>query len=139
MPDFINKYLYFQADFDDQLKVAGDKVVVVDFFATWCGPCKMIAPTLEDLAGKHASSLVVLKVSEWTYAHFDLVISFVYFITNFNLFRQVDVDECEDLAMRYDISSMPTFIFIKNGEKIDSFSGANREKLEKTILQHIGL
>lgn len=64
MPDFINKYLYFQADFDDQLKVAGDKVVVVDFFATWCGPCKMIAPTLEDLAGKHASSLVVLKVSE---------------------------------------------------------------------------
>lgn len=46
---------------------------------------------------------------------------------------QVDVDECEDLAIKYDISSMPTFIFIKNGEQIKSFTGANNEKLEALI------
>lgn len=50
---------------------------------------------------------------------------------------QVDVDECEDLAMRFEISSMPTFIFLKNGEKVDGFSGANQDRLEKTIVQYI--
>lgn len=54
------------------------------------------------------------------------------------LFFKVDVDECEDLATRFEISSMPTFLFIKNGEKVDSFSGANRDKLEKTITQYTG-
>ena len=49
---------------------------------------------------------------------------------------QVDVDECEEIAMKYDISSMPTFVFIKKGQKVDSFSGANAEKLEKFIIQH---
>jgi thioredoxin-like negative regulator of GroEL len=49
---------------------------------------------------------------------------------------QVDVDECEDLAIRFNISSMPTFVFIKNKGQIDSFSGANADKLEKTIIQH---
>jgi thioredoxin-like negative regulator of GroEL len=48
----------------------------------------------------------------------------------------VDVDECEELAVRYNISSMPTFVFIKNKEQVDSFSGANAEKLEKYIVQH---
>lgn len=49
---------------------------------------------------------------------------------------QVDVDECEEIAMKYEITSMPTFVFIKKGQKVDSFSGANAEKLEKHILQH---
>lgn len=50
---------------------------------------------------------------------------------------QVDVDECEELAMKYEISSMPTFVFLKNGEKVESFSGANPDRLEKTIVQLI--
>ncbi|XP_055294822.1 thioredoxin-2-like [Sitodiplosis mosellana] len=98
------------ADFDEQIKNAGDKLVVVDFFATWCGPCKVIAPVLEKLAQQYASNLVVVKV---------------------------DVDECEDLAMRFDISSMPTFVFLKKGEKVEVFSGANPDKLEKTIVQYL--
>ncbi|XP_031625960.1 thioredoxin-2-like [Contarinia nasturtii] len=98
------------ADFDEQVNNAGDKVVVVDFFATWCGPCKVISPVLEKFAQQYASNIVVLKV---------------------------DVDECEELAMRFDVSSMPTFVFMKDGKKVDSFSGANPDKLEKTIVQYI--
>ncbi|XP_070492838.1 thioredoxin-2 [Chironomus tepperi] len=98
-----------EGDFNSQLEAAGEKLVVVDFFATWCGPCKMIAPKLEEFSVKYADRVVVLKV---------------------------DVDECEEVAVKYNISSMPTFVFIKNGQKVDSFSGANADKLEKTILQY---
>lgn len=49
---------------------------------------------------------------------------------------QVDVDECEDLATRYQIASMPTFVFIKNCEVVTQFSGANANKLEELINEH---
>ncbi|KXJ77338.1 thioredoxin-2 [Aedes albopictus] len=94
------------ADFDSKLESAGDKLVVVDFFATWCGPCKVIAPKLEELQNKYAEKV---------------------------LFVKVDVDECEDLAAKYEISSMPTFLYIKNKKVVDQFSGANAEKLEHYI------
>lgn len=94
------------ADFDSRLDAAAEKLVVVDFFATWCGPCKVIAPKLEEFQNKYADKLVVIKV---------------------------DVDECEDLAAKYNISSMPTFLFIVNKEVVYQFSGANAEKLEDYI------
>lgn len=90
------------------MSAAGDRLVVVDFFATWCGPCKMIAPKLEEIANALGEKLVVLKV---------------------------DVDECEELAQRYEISSMPTFLFIKNGQRVDLFSGANADRLQEKINQ----
>nr|CAD7458636.1 unnamed protein product [Timema tahoe] len=95
------------ADFDAKLAEAGDNLVVVDFFAVWCGPCKMIAPKLEEMAAEYPD-IVVLKV---------------------------DVDECEDLVAIYEISSMPTFVFIKNKAKVESFSGSNAEKLKALVLQ----
>lgn len=97
------------ADFDNQLEIGADKLILVDFFATWCGPCKFIAPKLEEFNNKYHDKLVVIKV---------------------------DVDECEELAIKYNISSMPTFLFIKNKEVVDQFSGANAEKLESFIKKH---
>ncbi|XP_012272610.1 thioredoxin-2 isoform X2 [Orussus abietinus] len=97
-----------EADLQEKLKEAGNKLVVIDFYATWCGPCKMIAPKLETLS-EEMDDIVILKV---------------------------DVDQCEALVSDYDVTSMPTFVFIKNGEKLESFSGANYEKLKELILKH---
>lgn len=96
------------ADFDSRLDANADMLVVVDFFATWCGPCKVIAPKLEEFQNKYADKIVVVKV---------------------------DVDECEDLAAKYNVSSMPTFLFIKNKNEVQRFSGANADKLEQYIKQ----
>ncbi|KAF7286686.1 thioredoxin 2 [Rhynchophorus ferrugineus] len=96
-------------DLQQKLNDAGDQLVVIDFFATWCGPCKMISPKLEELAAE---------------------------FTNIHILK-VDVDECEDIAMEYNISSMPTFVFIKNKNTILTFSGANYEKLRNTVTENL--
>merc|ERR1711899_139526 len=92
------------ADLKQELITAGDKLVVVDFFATWCGPCKMIAPHLEEMSKD--TSVVFLKV---------------------------DVDDCEDIAAEYKITAMPTFIFIKNKQKVADLTGSNIEKLKEIV------
>ncbi|XP_043916978.1 thioredoxin-like [Protopterus annectens] len=94
-----------KADFDNQLSAAGGKLVVADFTATWCGPCKMIAPIFEEMAGKYEDVL----------------------------FLKVDIDEAEEVANCHNVRSVPTFIFFKNGQKVDDFSGANKEKLQEFI------
>ncbi|XP_001356371.1 thioredoxin-2 [Drosophila persimilis] len=99
-----------KADLDAQLQQAGSKLVVLDFYATWCGPCKMIAPKLAELATQYADNIVILKV---------------------------DVDESEDIAMDYNICSMPTFVFIKNTNKVEEFAGANAQRLEDVIKANI--
>ncbi|XP_017105762.1 thioredoxin-2 [Drosophila bipectinata] len=99
-----------KADLDSQLTKAGSKLVVLDFFATWCGPCKMISPKLGELSTQYADNIVVIKV---------------------------DVDECEDIAMEYNVSSMPTFVFIKNGVKVEEFAGANATRVEDVIKANI--
>jgi len=96
------------AELKEQLKAAGDKLVVIDFFATWCGPCKVIAPQIEDMDGK-MPEVVFLKV---------------------------DVDENEDAAQEYSISAMPTFIFVKKEAKIADMMGANADKLKAMVEQH---
>ena len=88
------------SDLETQLKEAGDKLVVIDFFATWCGPCKMISPVLEEMEAQ-MSNVKFLKV---------------------------DVDEAEDVAVHYQISAMPTFIFIKNGQKVKCFIPISRDE-----------
>lgn len=90
------------------LENAGSNLVVIDFFASWCGPCKMIAPKVEELS-KEMTDVIFIKV---------------------------DVDELPDVAAQYEIISMPTFVFIKGGKVLDSFPGANYEKLKLTIQKH---
>ena len=89
-----------------QLESAGSKLVVIDFFATWCGPCKMIAPKIDVMASQLKDEVVFLKV---------------------------DVDETDDIAAEYQIEAMPTFVLIKNKQVVEKFSGANEGKLKETI------
>ena len=94
-----------KADFDKCLTDAGDKLVVVDFTATWCGPCQRIAP-------------VFVKLSE--------EMTDVTFV-------KVDVDDNEETAGACGIQAMPTFQFYKKGEKVHEFSGASEEKVREAI------
>ncbi|XP_041634830.1 thioredoxin-like [Cheilinus undulatus] len=92
-------------EFDSVLREAGDKVVVVDFTAAWCGPCRKIAPKFEEASEKYTDMI----------------------------FIKVDVDECSDVATKYEIRCMPTFMFFRNGMKIDEFSGANQDTLKEKL------
>ncbi|XP_015779316.1 PREDICTED: thioredoxin-2-like [Acropora digitifera] len=96
-------------DFDNFLKEAGEKLVVVDFFATWCGPCKKMSPTIKKLAEEYADKV---------------------------FFAKVDVDENADTAEEQEISAMPTFMLYKSRRKVDSFTGANAEKLKELVQRH---
>ncbi|XP_011298684.1 thioredoxin-2 [Fopius arisanus] len=95
-------------DLKTRLAEAGDKLVIIDFFATWCGPCKVIAPQFEELS------------NEFT----DIV------------FLKVDIDENEEISTEYEITSMPTFVFIKSGKIVHQFSGASIQKIKDGIEQH---
>ncbi|GFU57215.1 thioredoxin [Trichonephila clavipes] len=95
-------------DFKAQLNAAGDKLVVVDFHATWCGPCKMIAPFFQELSEQNT----------------DVV------------FLKVDVDEVEDVAGQYNVSSIPKFVFIKNKSQVMEMLGADQAKLKSLVLEH---
>lgn len=99
-------------DLSQLAKLVGqkDKLAVVDFYANWCGPCKALEPIFNALA---------LKVPEVNFA-------------------RVDVDAAQDVAQEYAITAMPTCLFFKNGEKIETIIGANPPKLVQLIETHSG-
>lgn len=82
--------------FDKALAQGG--LMMVDFWADWCGPCKMLSPVIEDLAGQYEGKALVGKVN---------------------------VDEEQELAMRYGVMSIPTVIFFKDGKEIDRKVGVS--------------
>ncbi|WP_459479234.1 thioredoxin [Clostridium saccharoperbutylacetonicum] len=86
-------------------------VTVVDFFATWCGPCKMLAPVLEQLATEMEGKAKFIKV---------------------------DIDQSSDLANEFKILSVPTMMIFKNGEKIDQLVGfLPKEKIQEVITNNL--
>lgn len=87
------------------------KLVLVDFWAEWCGPCKQIAPRLEEIAEKYSENLSVCKV---------------------------DVDQNRDLAIEYNVRSIPSLMVFKGGEQVDGLVGAvSIEELEDLVTRNL--
>ena len=83
----------------------GDQPLVVDFWATWCGPCRMVAPIITKLAEKYDGKVVIGKC---------------------------DVEENEELASEFGIRNIPTILFFKNGQVVDKMVGAQpKAKIEE--------
>jgi thioredoxin 1 len=86
-------------------------LVIVDFWATWCGPCHMVAPIMEQLATEHQGKVKVLKV---------------------------DVDANQRTAMRFNVRSIPSILFFKDGRHVDTLVGAYpKPTFEQKIQQHL--
>jgi len=102
----MSEVIFSDKNFQDEvLKATG--LVMVDFFATWCGPCKMMAPAVERLAKAYEGKVKIGKF---------------------------DVDENPEVAGKYEIQSIPTTIFFKNGEMVDKLVGfQSEEALKKKI------
>ena len=97
---------FTDANFGDSA-LATDGVAVVDFWAEWCGPCKMIAPVIEELATEYSGKAVIGKL---------------------------DVDSNPETSMKYGVRSIPTILFIKGGEVVDKHVGtATKQALSAKI------
>jgi thioredoxin 1 len=98
------------ASFASEIEQAGG-LVLVDFWAAWCGPCQIVAPILDQLAGEYAGKAKVAKV---------------------------DVDANQRTAMRFNVRSIPSILFFKNGQHVDTVVGAvPKSTLEGKIKQHL--
>ena len=93
---------------EDLSEIPTQGLVVIDFFATWCGPCKVIGPKFEELS-----------------THFPTV-----------TFLKVDVDESAELTEQFGVRAMPTFIFVKNGSPVKKIEGADLKGIMATLQEH---
>jgi thioredoxin 1 len=96
------------ANFDETIK--NNKVVLIDFWASWCGPCRALAPTIQELAKEYSGKILVGKL---------------------------DVDENSTTAERFQVYSIPTMILFKNGSEAERLVGlCAKNKIAETILKH---
>lgn len=97
-------------DFETEVLLSEDPVLI-DFFATWCGPCRALAPVVDEIAAERAGKLRVMKC---------------------------DIDQQPDLASRFDVMSVPTLVLIKNGRTVETLVGAQpKARLLAAIDRHL--
>ena len=106
----MNEVIVTDANFEEEV-IKSKMPVMVDFWATWCGPCRMLAPVVEELAGDYAGKVKVCKL---------------------------DTDQGPDTSAKYRISSVPTILFFKDGQVVSQAVGlqsksALQEKLDTLI------
>ncbi len=92
----VMEYKFTKENFESEV-MNSDVPVLVDFYADWCGPCKMMSPVVDNIAEKYTGKAKVGKVN---------------------------VDEQQEIAVQFGIMSIPSFVFIKNGKKVDQAMGA---------------
>jgi thioredoxin 1 len=102
-------HVFTDANFEAEA-IKSDKLVVVDLWAEWCGPCKMMGPVIDELAKEYDGKALVGKL---------------------------DVDSNSEVPTKYNVRGIPTFLFFKDGELVDKLVGAvGKKALEDKILQH---
>lgn len=104
---FVDKVFDYTQPADSVVKLAGKLPVIVDFYATWCGPCRRMAPELEAIARKYAGKIAVYKV---------------------------DVDKEQDLAMAFEVQSIPTLLLINAEGRVEMLQGGlTRSQLQQVV------
>jgi len=103
------------ASWDSEVMKAPE-LVMVDFWAVWCGPCQMVAPIVDELANEYAGKVKV---------------------------RKLNTDENPEVAGRYQVMSIPTILFFKNGQVVEKLVGARpkrqfKEMIDQLLAQHAG-
>ena len=87
-----------------------EKPVVIDFWAEWCGPCRMVAPIVDELAAEYEGKVVIAKC---------------------------DVEENDDITMKYGVRNIPTILFLKGGEVVDKQVGAVSKDVLKSKIENL--
>lgn len=99
------------ATYDKLLNDVGNKYLLVEFYAPWCGACMLINKKLEELATSYSGKLIIAKVN---------------------------IDECEQIAIDNNVSMMPSFMLLKENQVLENFFGSSEEKLMSIIQKHVG-
>ncbi|ONK61313.1 uncharacterized protein A4U43_C08F28420 [Asparagus officinalis] len=102
--------IHSSADLETKLKAATklSRLAILYFTATWCGPCRIMGPIFKSLAEKHRNVV----------------------------FLKADIDEASEVAQRWNVSSVPTFFFLRNGKEVDKVVGADKSGLERKVAMH---